>query len=304
MLLKGLVSSEPSANLNHSPKSMNKTALALSLTVILVGAASADAQTAATPPPAAPPPAAAPAAAAPAAPAPPSWSTTVAPTYVSEYMFRGVKLGGNSFEPSVTSTYGNWTLEVWANDPISNSDKVPGQSDPEIDPQGSYTFTINDSTNIQPGFTWYTYVRAPTNQGFYRMTFEPNVALNYTAEGVTVTPKIYYDMVLKGPTYELDFAYTTPLKAMGSEIDWVGTVGAYDWTDSVNSASPKIKTAGEYWLLGFTMPFTLNKSAKLILGYSYTGGGSAYTKQGNGPEITNTAAVNRGVVTVSLAWTF
>ena len=284
---------------------MNKTVLALCLTALLAGAVSVDAQTAATPPPAAPAPAAPAAAApAPAAPTPPSWSTTVTPTYVSEYMFRGVKLGGNSFEPYVTSTYGNWTLEVWANDPISNSDKVPGQSDPEIDPQGSYTFTINDSTNIQPGFTWYTYVRAPTNQGFYRMTFEPNLALNYTTDNVTITPKIYYDVVLKGPTYEMDFAYTTPWKAIGSEIDWVATVGAYDWTDSANEASPKIKATGDYWLLGFTMPFTVSKSAKIIVGYSYTGGADANFKQGNGPKITNTAAVNRGVVTASLAWTF
>ena len=282
---------------------MNKTVLAHCLTVLLAGAASVNAQTAATPPPAAPPPAA-PAAAAPAAPAPPSWSTTVTPTYVSEYMFRGVKLGGNSFEPSVTSTYGNWTIGVWVNDPISNSDKVPGQSDPEIDPSGSYTITINDSTNIQPGFTWYTYCRAPTNQGFYRMTFEPNVALNYTSDGVTITPKLYYDVVLKGPTYELDLAYTTPLKGIGSEFDWVATVGAYDWTDSVKSASPKIKATGDYWLVGFTMPFAVSKSAKIIVGYSYTGGGNANFKQGNGPDVPNTAAVNRGVVTASLAWTF
>ena len=282
---------------------MNKTRLALCLSALTAAAISAEAQTAATPSPAAPPPAA-PAAAAPAAPAPPSWSTTVTPTYVSEYMFRGVKLGGSSFEPYVTSTYGNWTLEVWANDPISNADKVPGQSDPEIDPQGSYTFTINDSTNIQPGFTWYTYVRAPTNQGFYRMTFEPNVALNYTTDNVTITPKIYYDVVLKGPTYEMDFAYTTPWKAIGSEIDWVATVGAYDWTDSTNGASPKIKATGDYWLLGFTMPFAVSKSAKIIVGYSYTGGVDANFKQANEPLVANTAAVNRGVVTASLAWTF
>ena len=44
---------------------------------------------------------------------------------------------------------------MWSNLPIA--DKVPGQSDPEIDPYGSYTFTLSDSLKLQPGFTWYNY---------------------------------------------------------------------------------------------------------------------------------------------------
>ena len=282
---------------------MNKPVLFLCLSALMAQAIPVLAQTVPAPPPATP--ATTPAAtAAPAAPAPPSWSTTIAPTYVSQYMFRGVLLGGNSFEPSITSTYGNLSLEIWANDPISNSDKVPGQSDPEIDPQGSYTFAINDSVSIQPGFTWYTYVRAPTNQGFYRETFEPNLALNYTVSGVTLTPKIYYDVVLQGPTYEFDIAYAIPLKDLGTEIDLVGTAGTYIQTNVANMASPDVKTWGNYWLAGFTSPFAISKSAKLIVGWSYTGGNGAFFKQGSMPKVANTAAVNRGVVTASLAFTF
>jgi len=290
---------------------MNKTVIAICLTAFMARAISAQAQVApaapaTTPATAAPaaPATAAPAAAAPAAPTPPSWSTTVTPTYVSQYMFRGSRLGGNSFEPSVTSTYGSWSLEVWANTPISNSDKVPGQSDPEIDPQGSYTYTINDSMNLQPGFTWYTYVRAPTNQGYYRETFEPNLAFNYTVSGITLTPKFYYDLVLQTATYEFDVAYTVPLKDLGTEIDLVGTAGFYRGTNVANGATPDVDAGGNYWLVGFTMPFTINKSTKFIAGWSYTGGNGAYTQQGNMKRVTNTEAVNRGVFTASLAWTF
>ena len=157
----------------------------------------------------------APAAAAPAPAAAPASavSVVVTPAFVSQYMFRGVRLGGPSFEPAVEVDSGNLALGVWSNFPIK--DKVPGQSDPEIDPYGSYKVTINDSLSVAPGFTWYNYPNADTSNGFFKSTFEPNIALNCTAGGVTFTPKLYYDLVLKGPTYELTVTYTTPLK----EID-------------------------------------------------------------------------------------
>jgi hypothetical protein len=282
---------------------MNHKLLALLLGVLTAGVASIHAQTATTPAPAAPA-----AAAAPAAPAPPSLSWTLTPDYVSTYMFRGQRLGGNSFEPSLSAAYGNWSFEVWANDPLSNKDKVPGQSDPEIDPQGSYTFTINDSLNIQPGFTWYTYVRAPLDQGYYRETFEPNIALNYTVSGVTLTPKFYYDVVLQTATYEFDAAYTVPLKSISSEFDFSGTVGAYNGSDVVNngpnSKAPKTTAKGNYWLLGVSMPFALSSSVKLIVGWSYTAGGSATLQTGSQAPQVNTEAVGRGFTSVGLAFTF
>ena len=282
---------------------MNNKLLALLLGVITAGSVSMHAQSAATPAPAAPA-----AAAAPAAPAPPSLSWTLTPTYVSSYMFRGQRLGGQSFEPSLEADYGNLAIGVWSNDPVNNKAKVPGQSDPEIDPYGSYTFNINDSLSIQPGFTWYTYVRAPLDQGYYRMTFEPNIALNYTVNGVKLTPKLYYDVILKEATYEFDAAYTVPLKSIGSEFDFAGTVGAYNGTDVVNNGNavnaPKTKAKGNYWLLGVSMPFNLSSSVKLVVGWSYTQGGGATVQTGNYPSQPNTEAVGRGVASVALAFTF
>jgi len=193
-----------------SLQTMNKNTLILLFGVFIAGALSASAQTS----PAATPPA-------------PSFSFVVTPAFVSQYMFRGVRLGGPSFEPNVEFDTGNLGLGVWANFPMQ--DKVPGQSDPEIDPYGYYTFAINDSLSIVPGFTWYNYPHADKGAGFYKSTFEPNIALNYTFAGVKLTPKLYYDLVLDGPTAELAVAYTVPLKEIGSELDFVGTGGAYKW---------------------------------------------------------------------------
>lgn len=280
--------------------------LALCVSVLTAGAATALAQTTGTPATTpAPSPTPAPTAAAPAtpaAPAPPSLSTTITATYVSQYMFRGQRLGGEAFQPEIALSYGNWAFDVWNSDPISA--KVPGQSDPEIDPQGSYTFAINDSFAIIPGFTWYNYPSAPTDQGFFKSTFEPNLALNYTVAGVKLAPEIYYDVVLKGPTYEFDAYYTIPLKDINSEIDFTGTAGTYKITDAVKGSSPKTKAWGDYYLIGFAMPYSLTKALKLTAGWAYTKGTDAFFKQGSFPKSANTAALSRGVATVTLGYSF
>jgi uncharacterized protein (TIGR02001 family) len=232
----------------------------------------------------------------------PSASVLFTPSVVSQYMFRGVRLGGPSFQPSLEYDYGNLAIGVWANAPLA--DKVPNQSDPEIDAYGSYTFAVNDSLSIVPGFTLYTYPRTDVGLGFYRSTFEPNVAVNYTVEGVKFTPKLYYDVVLKGPTYELTVAFAVPLKDLGSELDFTAVGGTYKWTDAVRDASPEVKNYGDYYLLGLAMPFQITKASKLSIGFAYTKGTGNYFKQSGSPKSPNAAAVGRGVATLTYAITF
>ncbi len=97
---------------------MNKKITALLVCALTLGAYSSRAETG----PATP------------APAAPSLSVTVTPTFVSQYMFRGQRLSGASFQPVVEATYGNAGLGLWSNFPIK--DKATGASDPEIDPYG------------------------------------------------------------------------------------------------------------------------------------------------------------------------
>jgi uncharacterized protein (TIGR02001 family) len=239
--------------------------------------------------------------AAPTPPAPPAWAFSVSPTYVSQYMFRGVRLGKDSIQGAFDATYGNWDMGIWASNPIG-SNKVPGQSEPEVDPYGSYTFPVNDSWSIQPGFTVYTYTKAPTNQGFYHATFEPNLAVNYTVGNLKLTPKIYYDMILKGPTEEFNAAYTVPLKDLGTELDFSGNVGTYLQDDTINGANPDIKAWGNYWSLGVAAPYQLTKEVKLTVGYLYTEGSDAFFKQSGSRRVKNTAALGKGVISVGLTY--
>jgi uncharacterized protein (TIGR02001 family) len=252
----------------------------------------------------APAPATTPAPAAPrvAALAAPVGSMVLTPSMVSQYMFRGVRMGGSSFEPTIEVASGNFVAGVWGNFPIK--DKVPGQSNPEIDPYGSYTFSVNDSVSLAPGFTWYNYPNADTNHGYFKSTFEPNLALKYTVVGVRFTPTLYYDLVLKGPTYELTAAYAIPLKDLGSELDWTATAGTFKIDDASKGASPSVNNWGDYYLLGVSLPFAITKESKLTVGFAYTKGSGNFFKAGGTPKVENTAAVGRGVVTLSYAYTF
>ena len=237
---------------------------------------------------------------APPAPAPaPGTTWVVTPSVVSEYMLRGIRLGGAAFQPSVENDFGNWAVGVWASTPLAN--KVPGQSDPEIDPYGSYTVTLSDALNLQPGFILYGYPRAKPRNGFFGVTFEPSLAANYTFAGVTFTPKVYEDVVLRGLTTELSGAYAVPIKSFISEIDLAATAGTQKVGNAAADASPRVKAWGDYWLAGFWVPFTTGSHSKLKIGWNYTAGRDAYLKSGAQPRIPNPGAVGRGVAAVS--WT-
>jgi hypothetical protein len=265
---------------------MNKKITALLISAFTLGALSSHAQSAATVP----------------APAAPSVSVTLTPAFVSQYMFRGQRLGGLSFQPVIEATYGNLGLGLWNNFPVN--DEVPGVSDPEIDPYGYYTFNVNESFSVVPGFTFYTYPNADEGAGFYRHSFEPSLAINYTIGGVKLTPKIYYDLNLEGPTFELSAFYAVPMPDLGSELDFSATYGEYLQKDVVKNSIPATKAWGKYWSVGVSIPYQVTKNSKITLGFAWVKGEDSFVKQGTSPKSVNSLAVGRGVGSISYAITF
>jgi uncharacterized protein (TIGR02001 family) len=240
---------------------------------------------------------------APAPAAAPGISVTTTVSAVSQYMFRGLRLSDGGLQPSVEVSAGNLVAGAWANVPF-DGDKVPDSSDPEIDLYGAYNVALEDGITLTPGFTLYHYPKAPTNAGFYRNTFEPSIALSWIVDSVKLTPKVYYDVVLKGPTYELTAAYAIPLKEIGSELGFTLTYGGYKWKDTANDASPDVKAWGHYWLAGVAAPFQLSPTSKLTVGFAYTEGTKAYTKAGSFGKVPNSLALGRGVATLSYSLSF
>jgi uncharacterized protein (TIGR02001 family) len=233
---------------------------------------------------------------------PPAGAWLLTPALVSQYMFRGVRLGGPSFQPVLEYNRGALAVGVWGNFPLE--DKVEGQSDPEFDFYGSYTFEIAPALSVVPGLTVYTYPGASAADGFYQATFEPSLSLNYTLGAVRLTPKVYYDFVLKGPTAELTAAFAIPLPALGTELDFTASLGTFKWTDAAADTTPPVKNWGNYWLFGVTAPYQFSPSSRITVGWAYTAGFDNYLKQGDAGQIANPAAQGHGVFTLSYTCTF
>ncbi len=229
-------------------------------------------------------------------------SVTVTPSIVSDYMFRGVRMGGSAFQPAMEVGVGKFTAGLWASTPIA--DRVPGLSDPELDLYISYSFVVSDKFSIVPGFTAYLFPNADPDDGFYRDTYEPSLAVNYTVAGIKLTPKVYYDVVLEGPTFELSAAYAVPLKALRTELDFTASVGTFWANNVVNRASPRVENTGSYYLIGLTMPFEIAKHVKVTPGVAYTEGFENYFEGSGSPRIDNSAAVAHVVGTLSLSLSF
>jgi uncharacterized protein (TIGR02001 family) len=228
-------------------------------------------------------------------------TVTASGSAVNHYVFRGLRRNGASLQPAVEANAGAFTVGAWANLPFH--DKVRDSADPEIDLYGSYTFALGNGASVVPGFTSYHFPHAPTNRGSYRSTFEPSLAASYTIKGVRLTPKIYYDVVLDGATYELNASYAYPLTQLGTELDFGAALGTYKFTDYVRDASPATKAWGDYWQLGVWLPYQLAHH-KITLGFAYAEGRDAFLKQGAQPRVVNPLAAGRGVVSVTYAYTF
>lgn len=233
----------------------------------------------------------------------PTLTGTVA--VASNYVYRGLQLSGAAVQPNLEYVAGNFTAGAWANLPF-NGDAVAGSVDPEFDLYSTYTLPLSSALSLVPGVTAYHFPHAPSRAGFYRATFEPNVALAITLPslGVRVSPKIYYDVVRDGPTYELNAYYAYPLSDLGSELDFTASVGSYKWRDASRGAAPAVTSWGDYWLVGISAPFQVSPRAKVVAGFTYTEGRDAFTRQGNARKRSNPAAASRGVVTLSYAYSF
>lgn len=219
----------------------------------------------------------------------------------SQHLFRGRRLAGVSLQTAVELNSGNWGLGCWNSIPLQ---KVSGSPDPEIDLYGFYNFDLKPGLSLVPGFTGYVFSDAATGAGFHRSAFEPSLALNYTVRGVRFTPKVYYDVVSRGPTYELTAAYALPLAGWGTELDFTASAGTYYLRDVVNRGSPATKAWGDYWLAGVAMPFQITRIAKITVGFAYTEGRNGFSKQGAFPQIPRSLVAGRGAWTIDYSLSF
>lgn len=228
--------------------------------------------------------------------------TVVSTTLVSDYLFRGQRLGGLSLQPAAEVTAGDTLAGVTANYPIR--DKVTDQSDPEFDFYGTLGFALSRQLRLTPGFTIYLFPKAPTGAGYFRTTIEPNLALSYTVVGVRLTSTCYYDVSRKGPVLELAGVVALPLRRLGTELDLAASAGHYEFRDASNASGPQRRTWGTYVSCTATIPYQISLQSKISVAFTYAAGFDSYGKNGAARSVANPLATRRGALQVGYSYVF
>ena len=84
-------------------------------------------------------------------------SVSVSTDYVTEYVFRGVTLAGEAFQPGVEISVGNFTAGVWASVAVGGESVFFGD---EIDIYAGYAFDVSETVSADVGVTLYHYPQA------------------------------------------------------------------------------------------------------------------------------------------------
>ncbi len=132
-----------------------------------------------------------------------SINTTFA--YESEYVFRGIQLANDSFQPAVEAAIDSAYIGIWANLPI---DDPTGAAGTEIDFYGGYGIDLYEGISLDVGATVYYYPEIDDS------TFEAYVGFSFD---VLLEPGVYlyWDFDLDTFTIEASASYSYDLADAG-----------------------------------------------------------------------------------------
>ena len=175
-------------------------------------------------------------------------------TYVSDYVFRGVKLADDSIQPSIEAAYGDFYAGLWHSNDINSS---AGSS--ETDLYAGYGLALNETFSADFGVTRYTY-----NGSGASALNSTEVYVGVSAD-VALSPSVYYyhDFDLEVNTYIASIGHSFPIADLGISLD---TSATYGWVQS-----PKADGGDySYWGLGVAVPYALSETATLTGAVNYT----------------------------------
>lgn len=182
-------------------------------------------------------------------------SVTADISYVSEYVFRGLSKAGDSIQPSVKATYGDFYASVWNSNDLNSTNTSSNVN--ETDLNAGYGYKLSDSIKLDLGVTRYLY------EGQSDLD---STELYVGASVDTVLKPSFYayydnDRQKSGvATYTASIGHSVALSVIGSSLDLsalVGFVNAYDNQEYV------------YGVISAAVPYKLNENATLTVGVDY-----------------------------------
>ena len=190
-----------------------------------------------------------------------SYSVTTDFTYASEYVFRGVEVAGNSFQPSIEVSAGDAYVGLWTNNPVTD-----GESN-EIDIYGGYKYKFNDALSFEAVGTYYWYPEA--SGGDTKDSWEVGLGATYVYQGISSSLYYYYDFILEADTIQASVGYSVPLEAIGSSVDFSVFAGTVDGRDWEPDAGRRTMETYNYYGFDISVPYKLNDKAAVTTGLHY-----------------------------------
>jgi len=172
-------------------------------------------------------------------------------TFASDYIFRGIKYGDNSLQPSIEITQDTFYAGIWAQQPMQNRSSQ-GWGD-EVDFYLGYTPKITDTVSMDVGATHYYY---PTGDS----TTEVFVGGNFTFDKITPGIYAYYDFDLEALTVQGNIGFSVPLDQAGTSLDLSASVG---------HVSPDVGDNYTYYSAGVSIPYKINEHATMKVGVNW-----------------------------------
>jgi uncharacterized protein (TIGR02001 family) len=183
-----------------------------------------------------------------------SLAVTLDTTYVSEYIFRGLKSSEASIQPSVEASYGDFYAGVWHSDAISSA--ANPVFDSETDVYAGYNVAINDTFSADVGVTRYTYSGGSN--------IDTTEVFGGIKAAVLLSPSVYYyyDFDQEISSYIGSVGYSLPVTQVGVSVDLSATLGYVQ--------KPGFNQDYTYWGVGAAVPYKLSETATLTGAVNYT----------------------------------
>lgn len=179
-------------------------------------------------------------------------------TYVSDYIFRGLKTDEAAIQPSIEAAYGDFYAGIWHSNGISSPGMANGANS-ETDYYLGYGLAINDTFSADFGVTRYTY---SGNGASNQATTEVYAGVK---ADVLLSPSVYYyhDFDLEVNTYIASIGHSLPIANTGLSVDLSAT---YGWVQVPEANGGDYS----YWGFGASVPYALSETATLTAGVNYT----------------------------------
>lgn len=179
------------------------------------------------------------------------WS--IGTDFVTEYVFRGVSLGGNSVQPYVEASKGNFTAGAWFSTQVGSGSEL---SPDEIDFYAGYSVSLDGPVSLDLGVTYYHYPQTgalfATDDGAAG-TYEVSASIGLDAP---FAPSIsaYYDLTLEAFTVEGALGHSISLgEKQGADFGLtLGVVDgdgfSYEWATASAALTHAITDAASIYL--------------------------------------------------------